>query len=308
MSTRREQILPEVPSLTSLYGQAVARSARLMVRRPGPIVARLPEISYRVDDVRVDRAQLAAYQHLLGEAGTDTLPAGYVHVLGFPVAVAVMAREDFPLPLMGMVHVANQVQQRHPVHADDVLTVRAWAQNLRAHRSGTQVDLVTEVGQADGLDVLWRGVSSYLAKGKPLKGLALVESADGARPARADGRDADAPLPAVTASWRLGASTGRRYADVSGDRNPIHLSGLSAKLFGFKRAIAHGMYTASRALATVGPARPDAFVWDVEFLKPVLLPGQVAINLTPAEGATSYLGWDPRSQAVHFAGSVRPLP
>ncbi|WP_223408942.1 MaoC/PaaZ C-terminal domain-containing protein [Occultella gossypii] len=306
MSARREQILPEVPSLTSLYGQAVARSARLMVRRPGPIVARLPEIAYRVDDVRVDQSQLAAYQHLLGEAGTDTLPAGYVHVLGFPVAMAVMAREDFPLPLMGMVHVANHVEQRHPVHAQDVLTVRAWAQNLRAHRSGTQVDLVTEVGQADGLDVLWRGVSTYLAKGKPLKGLALVEAADGSRPA--GGRDPEAPLPAVTANWKLGASTGRRYADVSGDRNPIHLTSLSAKLFGFSKAIAHGMYTASRALAAVGPARGDTFAWDVEFAKPVLLPGQVALNLTPTEGGTDYLGWDPRSGKVHFSGSVRPLP
>ncbi|WP_232847820.1 MaoC/PaaZ C-terminal domain-containing protein [Occultella kanbiaonis] len=306
MSTRREQLLPEVPSLTSLYGQAVARSARLMVRRPGPIVARLPEISYRVDDVRVDRAQLAAYQHLLGEAGSDTLPAGYVHVLGFPVAMAVMAREDFPLPLMGMVHVANQVQQRHPVHAEDVLTVRAWAQNLRAHRSGTQVDLVTEVGQADGLDVLWRGVSTYLAKGKPLKGLALVEAADGG--ASSGAYPTDTPLPEATANWRLGASTGRRYADVSGDRNPIHLSGLSAKLFSFKRAIAHGMYTASRALAAVGPARGDAFTWEVEFRKPVYLPGQVALNLTASDAGTTFLGWDPRTGTRHFSGAVQPLP
>src|SRR5699024_845465 len=121
------------------------------------------------------------------------------------------------------------------------------------------------------------------------------------------------------------ADTGRRYAEVSGDRNPIHMGSVPAKLFGFKRAIAHGMYTAARALSAAGTGGAEAFTWDVTFGKPVLLPGRVAFAVRPAEGETGaaggaaadggsgatggveYLGWNARSGARHFSGSVTPL-
>lgn len=286
--------LPEVPSLGSLYAQALGRTAQTVMSMRQ--VTTLPDVRYAVDDVRADRDQLAAYQQLLGEPGTDVLPAGYVHVLAFPVAMAVMARADFPLPLLGMVHLANEVEQRAPVRLDDRLDVRAWAQGLRLHRSGTQVELVTEVSCAG--EAVWRGVSTYLAKGKKVPGAAPVEPEDRSEP----------PLPPVTGRWRLGADVGRRYAAISGDRNPIHLSGLTAKLFGFPRAIAHGMYTASRALATVGPARGEAFRWTVEFGKPVLLPATVTFGVAAHRGgAHEYTGWDAKRSKTYFTGSVAPL-
>lgn len=291
MADMTEVRLTQVPSLGSLYAQALGRMAQtVMAMRPATA---LPQVRYVVDGVHADADQLAAYQQLLGEPGTDVLPAGYVHVLAFPVAMAVMARADFPLPLLGMVHLANTVEQRSPARLGDRLDVRAWAEGLRAHRVGTQVDLVTEVSR-DG-EILWRGVSTYLAKGKKLASAAPGEP--GERPETA--------IPPVTGQWKLPADVGRRYAAVSGDRNPIHLSALTAKLFGFPRAIAHGMYTASRALATVGAPGDEAFRWNVEFGKPVLLPGTVTFGLAPAEGGGhTYAGWDARSGKVYFTGSV----
>jgi acyl dehydratase len=94
---------------------------------------------------------------------------------------------------------------------------------------------------------------------------------------------------------------------VSGDRNPIHLSALSAKALGFPRAIAHGMYTASRALADVGAARGDAFDWSVEFVKPVLLPGTVTVRIASSAEGFTFAGWDARSGKPHLTGSVTPL-
>ena len=49
----------------------------------------------------------------------------------------------------------------------------------------------------------------------------------------------------------LAKDLGRRYAAISGDYNPIHLGALSAKLFGFKQAIAHGMWSKARCLAAL---------------------------------------------------------
>jgi acyl dehydratase len=61
--------------------------------------------------------------------------------------------------------------------------------------------------------------------------------------------------PARPAS-RAPADIGRRYGLVSGDMNPIHLSAPSAKLFGFRQAIAHGLWTKARALAAMLPRQP----------------------------------------------------
>ena len=282
-------VLPEVPSLGGLYARGAGLSLARRVRS-GPSV--LPDVDYVVRGVRSDASRLTEYQHLLGESASDLLPAGFVHVLAFPVATALMVRSDFPLPLVGLVHLANRVTQLRPVRLDDELDVRASATDLRAHRSGTQVDLVTEVS-IDG-SVAWRGVSTYLARGVFLAG-AVEESSE----------TFDPPTP--TGRWKLDGDVGRRYAAVSGDRNPIHLSALSAKAFGFPRTIAHGMYTASRALADVGAGRGDAFEWSVEFVKPVLLPGTVTVRIAHHDDGYTFAGWDSRSGKPHLTGSVTPL-
>jgi acyl dehydratase len=289
--------LPRVPGLGGLYARGLVASAR---RRGGGGGGgwSLPDVTYAVDDVRADVDHLTAYQHLLGEPATDALPAGFVHVLAFPVATAVMVRDDFPLPLLGMVHLANHVEQRRQLTPGDRLGVRAWARDLRPHRSGTQVDLVTEVA-ADG-DVAWRGVSTYLAKG-----VRLPDASDGGRDGAGE-RPTFTP-PTRTGRWELHADTGRRYAAVSGDRNPIHLSPITARAFGFPRAIAHGMFTASRALADVGAARGDAFAWDVEFAAPVLLPATPDVRVARDGDGHAFAVWHARSGKPHLTGTVTPL-
>lgn len=290
----REEVLPTMPSLGRLYAQAVGRTRTLVMARNLAARGGLPPVVLRVDDVRPDVATLAEYQHLLGEPGTDRLPAGYVHVLAFPLAMAVMVREDFPLQVLGLVHLANTVEQLAPLDLGTRLTVRAWAQDAREHRKGAQVDLVVEASTGPADTVVWRGVSTYLATGRVPAGLPLA-------PALSEG-ERGAPPAVPTALWRLGPDVGRRYAEVSGDRNPIHVSRLGARLFGFPRPIAHGMYTAARALAAV-PGRGDRFEWTATFGKPVLLPATVAFA---AQGGT-YTAWGLRSGKIHLTGAVRPI-
>ena len=281
-----------------LYARGVAGSiGAAAARRTEVDPDALPTTRLRRRGVRADADHLTAYQHLLGEPASDALPAGFVHVLAFPVALALMVRTDFPLPLLGMVHVANRVEQRRALRLGEELDVVARAEHLRPHRSGVTVDVVAEVGTAaDG--VVWTGTSTYLAKGLRLRGHHRPDAEE--RPPFDPG--------APTGRWRLGADVGRRYAAVSGDRNPIHLSALAAKAFGFPRAIAHGMYTASRALADVGPARGEAFAWTVEFAAPVLLPGSVAVRVAPDDdGGHAFAAWHPRSGKPHLSGAVVPL-
>jgi acyl dehydratase len=282
-------VLPAVPALGGLFARGAGLSVARRVRS-GPTT--LPDVDYIVRSVTADADHLTAYQHLLGESASDRLPAGFVHVLAFPVATALMVRSDFPLPLVGLVHVANRVTQLRPLALGEPFDVLASATELRPHRAGTQVDLVTEVS-VEGV-IVWRGVSTYLACGVFLAG-SVDESSDPFVP------------PTPTGRWTLDGDIGRRYAAVSGDRNPIHLTALTAKALGFPRAIAHGMYTASRALADIGAARGDAFDWSVEFVKPVLLPGTVTVRIARDDDGFTFAGWNARSGKPHLTGSVTPL-
>ncbi|PNI09545.1 hypothetical protein CXX84_04645 [Arthrobacter sp. AFG7.2] len=303
MTSTQPVILGEMPSLSKLYVNAAAQAARrrLLGTHEGSV---LPAESHEVRGVTVDVATLTAYQHLIGETASDVLPAGFLHALAFPLAMSVMNRDDFPLPLLGMIHLRNSVQQRVPLHFSDTLDISARVENLRGHRAGTQVDLIAEVRRRGSGEICWLGISTYLAKGVFLPGIDKASAA----PARTE---FTAPDP--TALWHLGVDTGRAYAAVSGDFNPIHLSVLSAKALGMRRSIAHGMYLAARALADVGPSRGDSFTWDVEFDAPVFLPCTVALEINSVEddaGAWSrsgFVAWNPRSGRRHFHGSVGAL-
>ncbi|HLS48764.1 MAG TPA: MaoC/PaaZ C-terminal domain-containing protein [Actinomycetaceae bacterium] len=312
----RTEVLPEIPRLGALYRTALARFARLQLVRPrggsrrggGASAAGglLPQVAYEVRGVRASAADVAAYQRVVGEPGLDVLPAGFIHVLGFPLAVALMVRDDFPLPALGVVHLSNEVHHHRAVAVGDVLDLRAWAREPRAHRRGTQFDLALTASV--GGEVVWEGVSTYLSPGRHLPGLPAAEPPDSAATtpeARAGGVAAE-ELP--TARWRLSRHDAAEYAEVSGDRNPIHTSRVAARLFGFPRPIAHGMYTAARALAAIGPRRGEAFTWQVSFAKPVRLPGTVDLVVASTrEGAAEFTGRAPRGDILHFTGAVTPL-
>jgi hypothetical protein len=303
MTTVQPVILAEMPSLSKLYVNAAAQAARRRVlgSKEGSV---LPEASHEVRGVAPDVGNLTAYQHFIGETASDVLPAGFIHALAFPLAISVMNRDDFPLPLLGMVHLRNHVEQLSPVLFSERLDITAHVENLRGHRSGTQVDVVAEVRAAGTADIRWRGVSTYLAKGVFLPGID--------KPSPAGGRT-DFKAPDPTALWQLGVDTGRAYAAVSGDFNPIHLSVLSAKALGMRRSIAHGMYLASRALADVGAVKGDSFSWSVDFEAPVFLPARVALGIStehlPAGEwhKSAFDAWNPRSGRRYFAGTVAAL-
>lgn len=295
--------MADLPSLSRLYVNAAATAAR---RRLGGStgVVDLPTEKHEVRNVRCDVQTLTSFQHLLGEPASDVLPAGFVHAMAFPVAMSVLARDDFPLPLLGMIHLRNVIEQLVPIHFGEAVDITAGVQDLRGHRAGTQVDVVAEVRSTGDGSLRWTGTSTYLAKGVFLPGVDKVSNG----PAK----DEFVP-PNPTALWQLGVETGRSYAAVSGDFNPIHLSALSAKALGMPRSIAHGMYLASRALADIGVPREASFRWDVSFEAPVYLPAKVALEITTEQSddggwqRSAFVGWNPRSGRRHFRGAVEGI-
>jgi acyl dehydratase len=286
------ETLSAMPRLGALYASAAPRALR-RVREVSP--DRLPRREAFVEGVRCRPEQLVAYQRLMGDTVRDELPSVLMHGLGFPLALWLLSRPDFPLPLLGLVHLRNEVRHLRPVRPDEVLSVSASAEELRAHHAGTTVTVRTRLFV--GEEPVWEGLSLYLAKGVRLAGSEVPP---------APRREPLLP-PATTARWRLDASTGRRFAAVLGDYNPIHLSALSAKALGFKAPIAHGMYLAGRALAQCAP-HGRGYAWEIEFATPVFLPGTVDVNRSSGPGGVvRFSGWNQRSLKPHFAGAVSRL-
>ncbi|WP_328884362.1 MaoC family dehydratase [Streptomyces sp. NBC_00299] len=287
-------VLTAPPSLPPL----LARGALLSpFKRPGP-EAEFPRTRLVLPDLRVDLARLAAYERVCGfPTGDDALPVTYPHVLGFPLAMRLMSGRDFPLPLLGLVHTSITVTRHRALTATRGYELSVHIDGLVPHRRGTEAAVVTELRAAD--EVVWESRSTYLARHRT-DGRTASGQVQGMR----DGQEAldvleYKPLPAV-AEWRLAADVGRRYGAASGDRNPIHLHPLTARLFGFPRAIAHGMWTVARCLAAHGT--PEAVRVRAGFRAPVLLPGTVTYA---AEGGRFELrGGQDR---VHLAGEVYPL-
>ncbi|GGS63492.1 MaoC/PaaZ C-terminal domain-containing protein [Streptomyces cinerochromogenes] len=274
--------LDAAPALAPLLARGALRSP---FKRPAP-GAGFPRTRLVLPGVRVDLAKLAAYERVCGFAtGAPELPVTYPHVLGFPLAMRLMSGRDFPLPLLGLVHTSIEIERGAAPAADGEYDVEVRVEGLAPHRRGTEATVATALCSRG--EPVWTSRSTYLARHRT--GTVTAPEPRG---------DTGARLP-VVAEWNLGDDVGRRYGAASGDRNPIHLSPLTARLFGFPRAIAHGMWTVARCLAAHGT--PDAAEVRVRFRAPVLLPGTVVYG-ADGSGRFELRGEDGR---VHLTGEVR---
>ncbi|WP_424858252.1 MaoC family dehydratase [Streptomyces sp. SAI-170] len=272
--------MPEVtlaapPALAPLLVRGAVRSP---FRRPHPDAA-FPRDRLVLPGVCVDAARLARYERVCGfPTGAEALPVTYPHVLAFPLAMRLMSARAFPLPLLGLVHTSISLVRHRPLPVGGEYELAVEVAGLAPHRRGTEATVVTEARL--GGAVVWESASTYLAR-----------HGEGSPAGR--GAEPGDPLP-VREEWRLSSDVGRRYAGVSGDRNPIHLSSVTARLFGFRRTVAHGMWTAARCLAAFGEVERVR----VGFRAPVLLPG--AVEFAVGEGAFELRC----GERVHLTGTV----
>ncbi|MFF8847155.1 MaoC/PaaZ C-terminal domain-containing protein [Streptomyces sp. NPDC015127] len=264
-------ILTAPPRLAPLLVRGAALSP--FKRRVGAD-APLPATRLVLPAARTDPARLAAYATVCGFPTTGPLPLTYPHVLGFPLALRLMADRAFPLPLPGLVHTRIDIARHgRALLPGDRPELAVHAEALTPHRRGTEVVVVTEA-RLDGR-LVWESRSSYLARHRT--------AYDGPRDSAPD----SGPLPPV-AEWRLPGDLGRRYGAASGDRNPIHLHPLTARLFGFPCAIAHGMWTFARCLAEAQRTTGPAAAARAEFRAPVLLPASVTYAARGTADSTSF--------------------
>ncbi|MGE0217888.1 MaoC/PaaZ C-terminal domain-containing protein [Mycolicibacterium sp.] len=224
----------------------------------------LPQRTLTVDDLCIDPAHVAAYAEVTGLRFDNAVPLTYPFTLTFPTVMALVTGFDFPFAAMGSVHVENHITQYRPIAVTDTVSAAVHAENLREHRRGLLVDIVTDVKV--GTEPAWHQITTFLHQQRT-----SLSGEPKAPPQK------QPKLPPPNAVLHISPGQIRRYASVGGDHNPIHTNAIAAKLFGFPTVIAHGMFSAAAVLANIEGQLPDAVTYSVKFAKPVVLPARAGL-------------------------------
>jgi len=253
-----QQSYARLPSSVWPYIQAVSGKKPLLA----PPECVVPDITVEAHTVAINANHLRRYRAACGIEASATLPHAYLHVLAMPLHMRVFTHAQFPVKVLGLVHLRNVIRQWQAIPVDASLKLTVRFNTLRETASGQEYDLVT-VAELAGQPV-WEEVSTMLAR----------RITPGKRPTIERAQRDEARLLAEQ-TITTAANTGRRYAWVSGDFNPIHLFDRSAQWFGFKQTVAHGMWSLARCIGLAEKYLPVApFTLDAQFKLPVYLPSE----------------------------------
>ena len=254
----------------------------------------LPDRTLTVDELPIDPANVAAYANVTGLRFGDTVPLTYPFALTFPTVMALITGFDFPFTALGAVHLENRITQHRPIAVTDTVGVAVHAENLREHRKGLLVDVVTDIKV--GNDTAWHQVTTFLHQQR-------TSLSGEPKPPPQPQPKLDPP----NAVLHITPGQIRHYASVGGDHNPIHTNSIAAKLFGFPTVIAHGMFSAAAVLANIEGQLPDAVKYSVRFAKPVVLPARAGLYVNRGTD-----GWELTLRHLtkgypHLSGSVHAV-
>jgi len=252
-----------------------------------------PSLIVEAHDVRIDTAHLQRYADICGFTSSNVLPHTYLHVLAMPLHLRVFTHELFPVKVLGLVHIRNVIRQAQPITANSKLNLQVTYNSLRETDSGQEYDIITRC-EAGG-KLVWEEVSTMLAR----------RVTPGKRPSieRAQ-RDADRIVKEQTVG--AAANTGRRYARVSGDFNPIHLFDRTAQAFQFKQTVAHGMWSLARCVGLAADSFADASIeLDAQFKLPIYLPSEFVFRQQRVAGGADLTLSTPKGNRLHLVVQVR---
>lgn len=278
--------LEVMPSIAPLIWRSIGTRKR---KPAGDAVPPLWE--FRIAGVKADPMRLARYREVCGFKDDGQLPILYPQVMASPLHMSLMSREGFPYSVMGIIHVTNVTSSTRAIENDESFALSVRCENARPARFGTEFDLVTELTDGTG-EKPWRAVTTILQRGEQ-------------HPITT--RDPMVPVQRKLSNYapiKAPAAIGRRYARAAQEYNPIHLSRRTAKMLGFDRAIAHGMWEAAASIAVL-PARQGG--WrrhEVRFKQPFFLPGAATVRYYPVDSGydLALVGAD---GTVYLEGRVR---
>lgn len=280
--------LKAMPSLLSLYRKII------FARKPGWDEQPLPSIQIKAANIQVSPSKVRHYAEVCGFTFDEALlPPTYLYVMVFRLHAAIFTDGLITFPLLGMIHLKNQITQYRPVQIHEALSFSCALTESRKTDIGLEFDLVSQVKVGD--ELVWESTSVYLYR--------MESKTRRTRPPKGEGLSFLAPQ-----TWQLDEGLGRRYAKASGDYNLIHLHPFLSKRFGFERVLAHGMWSKARCVAALMPkAELRPFTIDVSFKLPLFMPNTVTFDTETNGDHVLFELRDQKGRRPHLTGSLQYL-
>lgn len=269
MPKQFDQQLPKMPKFSHLVPAILCKKKHRHEQN-----LRLPETKYGVKNIKLVPRHVAAFNHIVNWPEQNIVHPGYLHTIAFPLQLKLMLEDQFPFSILGLVHLRNIMQQHEPIEPHHELNIECHFGEIVHQNIGSLFTINTEFYVQK--KCVLRAQHQYLKRQRcELKSSPLIEVKE------------VLPKPSKQETWLLKSALGRRYAACSGDYNPIHLHPLSARLFGFKQHIIHGMWLKSRVISALCQAQQaklhSSFSCEVEFKKPLYLPNSVCFQQQAVE-------------------------
>lgn len=284
----RTRYFNQMPKAITAYPKVI----KGLLKKPAQKEKTLAQVEYVINQHHFDLAHLKKYNDICGYTNDGTVPATYIAVLAQSLQMQMMTSEPFPFALLGLVHIRNQVKQYRPILASESIQLSCRFGELKPHDKGLQFDFILQAHVEK--ELVFEGLTTYLSRQK-----VQTKTTDKAKTEQA-------PAYQPKETWQIAENTGRRYAMISGDFNLIHIHAVTAKAFGFKQAIAHGMWSKAKALAAIAPL-PQAYEADVWFKLPIFLPSEVELLTATSLKNTDFLVQGTKNKKPHLSGVMKAL-
>jgi acyl dehydratase len=289
----KESGVKNVKSLPSVFILFLSVISKMFVGKKKNLT--LVPLRYELNDQVIDRKHVSDYCKVCGfpapgNGSKEEVPLTYPQLLGFRMQLLLFLDKAFPFPAMGLVHMTNSVKQYQKLFIGmKVNVVVRCEEKLVTHQKGFCFDVICDIYSSSSADskptLLWSSSSTYLTR-------KTHKSADIAITYESLMKESDTvDLVDILEPWKLKGDLGRKYASVSEDYNPIHITAITASLFGFsKGCIAHGLWTSSKAIGVLTSTSPALLSTDslaqsssyleyyVEYKTPIFLPNSVVLT------------------------------
>ena len=213
-------------------------------------------------------------------------------------ALELFAELDPPLPVGGIVHLESEILCLRPIRHGDTVRCRVELERAERVRKGLRLTVTARNWTAAG-QLCSQSTATFLARSRAPRDERPHEPRS-----EPEGPESWEPL----ASWVLPPGAGRRFARATGDYNPIHLWGWTARPFGFTRPILHGFCTAAMTAHALveGPLQGDPGALRrlrIAFRAPILLPAHTRLWVGEAAGQRWFRVTDDAGETLHAHGT-----
>lgn len=234
------------------------------------------------NNLKPDAKEILRYKGVCGFAGPSeikpdnidpdtTIPATYLQTLFIGLLGKFITTAHFPINPMGLIQVGQSFEQTRAVTTDEILDLSCQLHGITKNSKGIHTQFLLKV--ISDKKIVWQGISTFFTRSKNKK------------PKKKRIEKQEEECLEIKESIFVPRNTGLKYAGVSGDYNPHHLYGVTAKMIGFKQPIAHGMWSLARVMASMEkkfgihyPMRADA-----SFKLPIFMPGTITLGHEPTK-------------------------